>query len=271
MADSALQEAMRKLSKGLANSLQESGVISHALTKGEVRESEVHDAFRPHIPRSFSLSSGLVTNAAGEQSLQQDLIISNDQIAPPFITAGGIGVHPIETIHGVVEIKSDGTPANVRNGVAKGASVAELLPNGPRQPPPEWPAGVAFESRIDKPYASIICLRPAASLQSVAAAFAEANFELDRVNRAYSLLLLGQALITWRNERGQLVGPLGGTELWVVEFGDDALMMFYGGLLRGIWEYRPPPFGLNSYTEAASEGLPPPKAWRVETDGHDSE
>jgi hypothetical protein len=254
MPQSALMEAMRRLSRGLANSLDESGVISHSLSKGEYREGEVEAAFRPHIPSRFELSSGVVTNAAGEQSLQQDLIISDGHISPPFMTSRGIGVHPVETVRGVVEIKSDASLENVRDGVRKGASVAKLVPT-PRLQPVFGPQGAGVEQREDKPFAGIICLKPASSLDSVAKAFAEENAGLPCGDRTYSLLLLGQALIVWRNAQGQLVGPLGGKELWIVEFGDDALLMFYAGLLRGIWEYQPPPFGLNDYLITASEGL----------------
>jgi len=68
-----LREGIGGLSERLRASVRQSSLVKHALTKGEFRESEVADAFRPHLPRRWELSSGVVVNPLGEQSQQQDL------------------------------------------------------------------------------------------------------------------------------------------------------------------------------------------------------
>jgi hypothetical protein len=252
---------MRALSQALTASLQASGVIEHALTKGEIREKEVAKAFEPYMPTQFSLGSGLVINAEGKQSKQQDLIVSDRHIASPFFAKGDQGIHPIETVRGVVEVKSQSTKKEIREAVKGGASVSGLVPH------PHWGWGPDGNPVVqeNKPFTGIICLQVQGSIESAAKAFAEANLELPPYDRTYCLLLLGRALVTWKNEQNQLVGPHENGELWGVEYGDDALMIFYSGMLRGMWQYQPPPFGLYQYI-AASQFHEGGKMWRVEVE-----
>jgi hypothetical protein len=248
---------MRRLSKGLRESLAESGVLAHALTKGELREAEVIAAFRAHIPSRYDLSSGIVVNATGKQSKQQDLIVSDNHVSPPFITGAGIGVHPVETVHGTVEIKSAATAANVVDGVAKAASVAQLLPSEPRAITSVTPGRVAFGQTASKPFSGIICLATRDSLSTVAAAYAEANLALPVENRCWCLLILGQAIVAWGTPDHQLqLNPLGAKRLWVVELGDDALLMFYAALLQGVSDYHAPTFDLNTYLSIEAPASP---------------
>jgi hypothetical protein len=64
MGSDDLSRAMERLSKGLRNSLETSGAIGHALTRGEVRESELIEALRPHLPMRYELAKGEVVARA---------------------------------------------------------------------------------------------------------------------------------------------------------------------------------------------------------------
>jgi hypothetical protein len=255
-----LRASMRKLSRDLAGALEETATIAHTGVKGDLREEAVVAAFRPHVPAGYEVSSGIVTNGAGEDSKQQDVIISDTHVLPPFIKGGRAGVHPVEPVRAVVEVKSLARKKDVTEGVEKGASVAALIPNVP-QPTLGMDyevGGFTIDPRIHKPFAGIVCLDQDASVYSAAKAFEEANKGLPAHDRSYSLLILGRALVVWRSGRW-MVGPAEGEEIWAVEFGDDALLWFYAGLLRGMQLYQPLPFELNQYTTPDREV----ESWRV--------
>jgi hypothetical protein len=85
---STLRDAMRALGAGLTAAVQRTAQIEHALTKGEARETALREQLRPHIPKRYGVSSGIVVNLAGEQSRQQDVIVSDAVENPPFIAEG---------------------------------------------------------------------------------------------------------------------------------------------------------------------------------------
>jgi hypothetical protein len=102
MGSDDLSRAMERLSKGLRNSPETSGAIGHALTRGEVRESELIEALRPHLPMRYELAKGEVVDAAGQRSRQQDIIISDALTGTPFLASGGMGVFPVEIVFAVL-------------------------------------------------------------------------------------------------------------------------------------------------------------------------
>src|SRR4051812_48937859 len=114
---------MHALSTSLRGSLVRSESIGHALTKGEVREEDVADALRPHLPVRFTMSSGVVVNTRGEESSQQDILVTDSSISPPFLTAGRLGLHPAETVAAALEVKSTLTSETLTQSVRGGASV----------------------------------------------------------------------------------------------------------------------------------------------------
>jgi hypothetical protein len=251
---------MRRLSRDLIESLDESGVVEHALTKGEVREEEVREAFRPHIPRRYDLSSGIVTNASGEQSKQQDLIVSDNDICPPFFRKGGIGFHPVETVCATVEVKSEATPTEVTRAVQNAASVARLVATGPESFPMQFtPEGLVMQPTAGPspitPFSGVICLKPAANPDSVCEAYREANRALQPHERTSCLLLLGELLVVWGDDSGPITHPVEGASLLAVRYAEDALMMFYAGLLTALSNYQRPPFSLNEYLRAARKPI----------------
>ncbi|RKQ90423.1 hypothetical protein C8N24_0225 [Solirubrobacter pauli] len=116
---------MRALSANLRAGVLRSDAVRHALTKGEMREEDLAAALAPHLPQRMSLSSGVVINDRGEESGQQDLLIVDSDVSPAFVTAGRLGVHPVESVLAAIEVKSTLTSALVEDAVERGASGAE--------------------------------------------------------------------------------------------------------------------------------------------------
>jgi hypothetical protein len=115
-----------------------------------------------------------------------------------------------------------------------------------------------------KPFAGIMCLQPATSIEAAASAYADANFVLPVEDRSWCLLILGQAIVAWGTADNAIQrNPTGADRLWIMQLGDDALLAFYATLLQSIADYHPPPFDLNDYLAAAYPASIPMRGMEV--------
>lgn len=253
---------MTRLSRGLRESLETSGAIGHALTRGEVRESEVIAGLRPHIPERFEVASGEVINAEGQRSLQQDVIIADKLIGTPFLATGGIGVFPIEIVYGVLQVKSSISPSEIAEAVENIRSVKTLIPDGSRMARPIGPMPMAT-STIGKPYGGIVAFSASSDLVKLGQAFIDANAAIPASeNRCDALVVIDRALIAWLDNNKQFLVPsaLNARSLAVAE-GPDALLQFYLTMRQMLSSYAPPDFHLHTYAQGSS--LTPVGTWTL--------
>jgi len=94
----------------LAESKALAGVV-HPGHKGTCREWLLADLLKHFLPSFLSLSTGIIVNSSGmqlkdRQSNQADIIIYDNRILPPFLEKGELGMVPIESVVGVVEVKT---------------------------------------------------------------------------------------------------------------------------------------------------------------------
>lgn len=250
---SALRDAMRALSAELSASLERTSSIGHRLTKGELREEDVRAVFRPYIPRRYELNSGVVANAAGQQSRQQDVIVADGSDVPPLIASGGLKVQPIEAVVATIEIKSDATIEAVRDGVSKAVTVAALLPDSKRGFTRSTGSGVVFGETAAKPFGGLLALRPAAPRETLLRAFVNAHPRDAPLNRCDALAVADQFVVTWASPDGRLM-PLASAEasrLACVDAGRDSLLVFYVTLMQALRDYSAPALDLTTYFDAA--------------------
>src|SRR4051794_3228419 len=98
MPEQILREAMREVAANLRASFSTTKLLSHAPTKGDIREDRVIEAFRRHLPTRVHVSRGVIVNASGEQSQQQDVIVTDALASAPFTSSPSVAVHPIEAV-----------------------------------------------------------------------------------------------------------------------------------------------------------------------------
>jgi hypothetical protein len=249
---------MRALGAGLTAAAGRTSQIEHSLTKGEAREAAVREQFRPHIPKRYGVSSGIVVNLAGEQSRQQDVIVSDAVENPPFIAEGGIEVHPIEAVVATVEIKSVGSPEAVVDGVEKALSVAGLMSDEPRRTYKRGKGTQLVQSTSLKPFAGLVALRSSSTRDSLLQAWAGAHVGSRPWDRSTGFVVIGDFFACWANAQGMMV-PLADptcSKIAYVEAGEDAMLMFYVVMMLGIQLYPTPDLDLNRYFEAANLDYP---------------
>lgn len=248
-----LQAAMGELSLALGHAVGASSLIQHRLLKGEFRERRVIAGLRPFIPLRYEINSGVVVNSNGAFSGQQDIIISDSTIAPPFLAAGELGVYPIETVTGVIEVKSVATAQAVREAVANVASVKQLAPDEPRGYTEIRGAHIGTGQNVDKPFGGILFLDSTVSDEAILDTYIYATAQLAPNDRPNALVLVNSAVLTWGSYLDGEVQPiiqpepLRGTHILLQRLGTNALLVFYIVLTRILDSYHPPELDLFSY------------------------
>lgn len=80
--------------------------IEHRPTKGNFREDIIKEFLRQYLPENFGICKGLVIDAEGNQSKQQDILIYDKATTPKFLVGEADTVLPIESILATIGVKS---------------------------------------------------------------------------------------------------------------------------------------------------------------------
>jgi hypothetical protein len=258
-----LHESMGELSAGLERAVGASRPIEHRLLKGEFRERRVIAGLRPFIPARFSMTSGLVVNSRQEFSRQQDIVFSDTMSAAPFIAAGELGVHPIELVHGVIEVKSAATSQQIAEAVENIASVKRLAPYEMRDFTRVDGGSIGMGQTNEKPFGGALFLGASAKLETLFDAYMSACADVDPVDRPHALTIVGRGSIQWVNvdtAAKELLSvepvPTNANAAALMPVGENALLSFYMTLMKVLSAYSPPAFDLVNYVNSAG-GLGP--------------
>jgi hypothetical protein len=253
-----LQESLGELSAGLERAVGASRPIEHRLLKGEFRERRVIAGLRPFIPARFSMTSGVVVNSRQEFSRQQDIVLSDTMRAAPFLAAGDLGVHPVELVDGVIEVKSTASRQTVADAVENIASVKRLAPYEMRDFTRFSGSGIGMGQTNEKPFGGALFLGASANLETLFDAYLSACQDLDPVDRPHVLTIVGHAAIQWVNvdtTAGTLRSveplPTNANAAALMPVGQNALLSFYMTLMEVLTGYSRPPFDLIGYVNAA--------------------
>jgi len=108
--------------------IQTSGV-EHKPLKGVMREDSLKEALREIIPIKYEFGSGILVDARGIQSKQQDFILYDAFSSPAFLRKQKDLVLPIESVYATIEVKSTLTSGELEKAVKNFQSVMELEKN----------------------------------------------------------------------------------------------------------------------------------------------
>ena len=107
MEQTLIQKYSTALIQSLISKIESLKTLDHKLTKGELRELFVSDLLNLFLTDQFGIGSGIIVNQRGRQSKQNDIIIYDKRILPPFIKQSHLCVFPAESVLAVLEIKSN--------------------------------------------------------------------------------------------------------------------------------------------------------------------
>lgn len=80
--------------------------IGHHGLRGQFREIFVRELLRPLIPVHIGLGTGEIATADGQHSRQQDVVMYDTRVLPPFLADPSVGLFPLESVLYTIEVKS---------------------------------------------------------------------------------------------------------------------------------------------------------------------
>ena len=100
--------------------------ITHSGEKGNARENLLVDYLRAYIPDKYAFAKGIIIDSFDSQSKQVDIII-HDRLATPYLLdMDSTKIIPIESVYGVIEVKSKLTKEELQKSVENIKSVRSL-------------------------------------------------------------------------------------------------------------------------------------------------
>ena len=99
--------------------------LEHKGVKGALRESLMSELLRPMLPPDFGVATGIIISSDDIQSAQQDIIVYNKRILPPFLTNGPALV-PVESVVATIEVKSTLNATELQRAFANARTVRNL-------------------------------------------------------------------------------------------------------------------------------------------------
>ena len=104
--DIPIKEYVSALVGGMIAQAESLRELEHKSEKGIFRELFLTDLINHFLTSQFSACSGIVINKHGEESTQEDIIIYDNRILPPFIYEQNIRIIPPEPVLAIIEVKS---------------------------------------------------------------------------------------------------------------------------------------------------------------------
>jgi len=95
---------------------QAAAKMSHQGLKGQLREIFVRELLRPLLPVYIGLGTGQIITARNKYSPQQDVVVYDTRLLPPFLADPSIGLFPIESVLYSIEVKSKLNATELRKG-----------------------------------------------------------------------------------------------------------------------------------------------------------
>jgi hypothetical protein len=122
-----LPEFFARVEETLLARFRESGFVSHPGDKGENREEILREFLLQHLPKKYGVLKGEIITPAGERTHSADIIIY-DALSAPVLYRGKTAVVPIESVYGIIEVKSSLSKAELLDTTAKIEAFKKLVP-----------------------------------------------------------------------------------------------------------------------------------------------
>ena len=112
--------------------------VGHTGVRGRFRELFLNEVLRPLFPNNWVLATGIIVDKddqrwestsgdSGGQSGQEDILIINPELLPPILLQQEQVIAPIESVVGVVEVKSKLTATELDSSIKHAMKIRELV------------------------------------------------------------------------------------------------------------------------------------------------
>ncbi|MFW5411958.1 DUF6602 domain-containing protein [Aerococcus urinaeequi] len=191
--------------------------IDHNGEKGSAREEKIKELLEKYLPKKYSLTNGTITNSTDQQSRQVDIIIHDNLFTPILEDFQSSKVIPIESLYGIIEVKSTLSKVELGKCANNIKSTMELNPN-----PELIKIGCVFAYTSDS------------SLETIRKNLEELSKELPTSSKINCICVLDKGLIIPLQKNNLLEISMNNNEeilYGVIDNSNDALLLFYIFLL----------------------------------------
>jgi hypothetical protein len=124
-----VRKVFRVISKKLLADFAISAQMNHNGNKGDFRENSLKEFLAlGRLPKRYGIGSGEIVGQVSNVSKQSDLIIFDQFESIPLIYDSKVQVYPIDSIYGIIEVKSKLSKAKLYEGLENIKSVKQLVP-----------------------------------------------------------------------------------------------------------------------------------------------
>jgi hypothetical protein len=186
---SSLSENMLNEIKGISEE------IEHAGEQGRNNEEILKSFLEKHLPKKYGLTTGKVLSADGEMSKQIDIIIYDRLDTPSLKQARAWSIVPIESVYGIISVKTQLDRDEVVDSIKNIASVRRLH----RIAAITYDAGHSIpmeEKNVLRPRSFIFGFKSGwANIQNAEKAFIEVLKQTEDKLRPHCMCALDQGLV----------------------------------------------------------------------------
>lgn len=122
-----LRERFARLEDTLLAQFREAGFVQHAGDRGENREELLQAFLEKHLPIRYGVLKGEILTQDGSKSHSADIIIY-DALNAPVLYSGRTAVLPVESVYGIIEVKSTLSKAELLDATRKIEAFKRLAP-----------------------------------------------------------------------------------------------------------------------------------------------
>lgn len=241
----------RRIANALAAAAEVAAGTGHAVTTGRLREALVQQFLRPHLPRNLEIRSGVIVDASGKKSTQQDCILVDTRL--PLIDVGSStdALLVAESVSATVEVKSYLTAEELVSTMDAISQTIQLVRNGTQV---YRKSGI--EIRLPKPnpiltyifaYNSVSLDTLAQNIYKVAHERKNGGIVPDAICILNKGVLLRSKLMPTVNDLEVVLPSINDTTLTVHPLIKDALLFFYRRLIDDVMPLRMENINLDGY------------------------
>lgn len=192
--------------------------INHKGERGSSREEILLSYLGNYIPTKYEMNSGIIIDATGEQSRQQDIIIYDSFNSPVLLNMESTRMVPIESVFSVIEVKSSLNKTEISKCVNNISSVKSLVKN-------------SLDSKNSPTAGFVFAFTSSTTLETLLDNLVEENNQVEKHKQISAVCILDKGLIVNISKKGlndiNLLPNEDSTLAIVKNTAENNLMLFY--------------------------------------------
>lgn len=225
--------------------------VPHGGQRGSVRESAVRDHLTNLLPGRYGVGHGHVITSEARMSRQSDVVIFDRTRCPGLLYRDDCNLFPVETVYGIVEVKSRLDSDELKDAHAKIAAFKRLTP---KEGVTFAPApGIYSQGYPARPVGIIFAVSGGRTLDAIAAQLRVLNEELGQPVLCPDYVVLHDGGLIGprepvRSSDNRVSLPSDPARMATIHrLGKDTLFAFSAILVRELGTITLPPFDLGRY------------------------